>query len=141
MIPWLRKFRAGGERCDGETGRAGERLAERFLVREKGFRVLARNWRDGREEIDLVARDRDVLVFVEVKTRAKEGLVPGYFAAVEKRKKDALRRAIRRYLKTVRDKPLTFRFDIVEVNLAAPSLKRILHFENIPLFSKGFRSR
>lgn len=123
------------------TGRRGERLAEAFLVRQKGFRILVRNWRDGREEIDLVASDRGVLVFVEVKTRRNEGRVPGYFAAVGRRKKEALQRAIRSYLRRVSDKPQSFRFDVVEVNLEAPEEKRVLHFENISLFAKSFRAR
>ena len=123
------------------TGCEGERLAEEYLVRVAGFRVLARNWRDGREEIDLVASHDGVLVFVEVKTRRSEGLVPGYYAAVDGRKKDALRRAIRTYLRRLRDKPRSFRFDVVEVNLEGPPDRRILHFENIPLFAKSFRAR
>ena len=131
----------GGEPASRRTGCEGEFLAEDHLVRVKGFRVLARNWRDGREEIDLVASQDGVLVFVEVKTRRSEGLVPGYYAAMARRKKDALRRAIRTYLRRMRDKPISFRFDVVEVNLEAPPERRILHFENIPLFRKSFRAR
>lgn len=51
----------------------------KFLITTAGYRILARNWRnprDRRDELDLVALDRDVLVFVEVKTRAKEAKVP-----------------------------------------------------------------
>lgn len=131
----------GPEPASRITGRTGERMAEAYLVREKGFRILVRNWRDGREEIDLVARHRGVLVFVEVKTRRGEGRVPGYFAAVGRRKKEALRRAVRSYLRRIPDKPITFRFDVVEVNLEAPPDKGVLHFENISLFGKSFRAR
>ncbi len=49
-------------------GDAGERLVERALT-ERGWRVIARNWRGASGEIDLVALDGDVLVIVEVKTR------------------------------------------------------------------------
>jgi putative endonuclease len=105
--------------------------------------VVAANWRnprDRREEIDLVVRDGDVLVFVEVKTRAPGALVPGYHA-VNARKRRVLQRAIRSYLKQLPEKPRTFRFDIVEVVLprGADSPLEILHFENVPLFPKGFR--
>ena len=49
-------------------GRRGERLAEEFLT-DAGLVILDRNWRCPQGEIDLVARDGDELVFVEVKTR------------------------------------------------------------------------
>ncbi len=49
-------------------GRRGERLAERFLT-DAGLLILDRNWRCPQGEIDLVARDGDELVFIEVKTR------------------------------------------------------------------------
>ena len=127
-------------------GPRGERLAAEWLARERGFRVVARNWRnprDRREEIDLICRDHGVLVFVEVKTRAAGALVPGYHA-VDQRKKRVLRRAGEAYLRALREKPVTFRFDVVEVSLppappgsrtAAPP-PEILHFENVPLFPK-----
>lgn len=51
-----------------ELGRRGERLAERHLL-ARGYRLVERNWRCRHGEIDLVVRDGDALVFVEVKTR------------------------------------------------------------------------
>lgn len=51
-----------------ELGRRGERLAERHLL-ARGYRLVERNWRCRQGEIDLVVRDGDALVFVEVKTR------------------------------------------------------------------------
>ncbi len=50
------------------TGAAGEELACRALE-ERGYRVVERNWRTARGEVDVVARDGDCWVFVEVKTR------------------------------------------------------------------------
>jgi putative endonuclease len=50
-----------------ERGQLGEKLAESYL-REKGYRILARNFRAGRGEIDLIAQDGEILVFVEVKS-------------------------------------------------------------------------
>lgn len=52
-----------------ELGARGERIAERHLVR-RGLTVLDRNWRCAQGEIDLVLRDGDEVVFVEVKTRS-----------------------------------------------------------------------
>jgi len=55
-------------RKNNETGARGERLAEEYL-REKGYFILNRNWHYVHKEVDLIARDGDTLVFVEIKTR------------------------------------------------------------------------
>ena len=143
MLALLRRLFELTSRENAETGAAAEAAAARWLEGERGFRIVARNWRnpdDRREEIDLVARDGDVLVFVEVKARARGALVPGYYA-VNRRKKNVLRRAITAYLRRLRDKPRTFRLDVVEVVPSADGKgsPEVLHFENIPLFPKHFR--
>jgi len=123
------------------AGDSGERAAEVYLCERLGFTILARNWRnprDLREELDLVCRDGDILVFVEVKARAGDALVPGYFA-VDRRKRAAVRRAARAYLAGLAKMPRTFRFDVVEV--ATAPAPEVLHFENVPLFGKDFRGR
>ena len=124
------------------SGEDGERRAADWLQRERRFALIARNWRnphDRREEIDLVCRDGETLVFVEVKTRAADALVPGYYA-VNRRKKRVLERAARSYLAQLRERPRTFRLDVVEVAFSEPgTAPQILHFENVPLFSKAFR--
>lgn len=121
-----------------ERGDLGERIAADYLSKEKKFRVLVRNWRSGRDEIDLVCRDRDSLVFVEVKTRTGGGLVPGYFA-VNRKKKEALLRVCRAYVRKLSVKPRTFRFDVVEVALWADRAPDIHHFETVRLFPKDLR--
>ena len=113
-------------------GAWGENKAAEFLQGEKGFRILERNWRSGKEEIDLIAYDGEVLVFVEVKTRNAGGLVPGYYS-VNKRKKKALRRAIWAYLRQFRRRPRTYRLDVVEVNRHSDEYCEVLHFSNIPI--------
>ena len=124
------------------AGDVGEHAAAEWLQRERGVRIILRNWRnprDRREEIDLVCRDGEVLVFVEVKARAAGALVPGYYA-VDEKKKRILRRAIKTYLAQLTEKPRTFRFDVVEVALPVQGAPReILHFENVPLFAKHFQ--
>jgi putative endonuclease len=122
------------------VGARGERLAAAFL-QHKGFRVVARNWRDPRDrrdELDLICRDDDVLVFVEVKTRAAHALVPGFYA-VDQRKKKVVRRTATAYLRALATRPQTVRFDVVEVAVQADGAVEVLHFENIALFPKGFR--
>jgi putative endonuclease len=134
------KVRVVARRLRGEpvpTGEAGEKAAEKHLVQTKGLKVLARNWRHGRDELDLVCRDGDLLVFVEVKTRRSGAKVPGYFA-VNQRKKKALMRAIRAYRARLSPKPKAIRFDVVEVEWGGKAPGTIRHFENVPIFSKGF---
>jgi putative endonuclease len=114
-----------------------------WLRRNRGYAVVTRNWRnprDQREEIDLVMRDGDILVFVEVKARVAGALVPGYFT-VNARKKRILGRAIRSYLAQLRTRPVTFRFDVVEIILPLAergTAPEVLHFANVPLFPKHF---
>lgn len=52
-----------------ETGARGEQLAEVYL-KDHGYEILCRNWRCGHKEIDLIALDNGLLVFVEIKTRS-----------------------------------------------------------------------
>ena len=52
-------------------GNKGENMAVRYLAGE-GFAVLECNWRSGRKEIDIIAKEQDVLVFIEVKSRRNE---------------------------------------------------------------------
>lgn len=151
MWVWLNNLIRGGRRAAGYSattarGAAGERTAAVWLERERGFRTIARNWRnpqDEREELDLVCRDSEVLVFVEVKTRAPGALVSGYHA-VNQRKRDTLRRAALAYLRRLPPpmRPRTFRFDVVEVESVAKggsAATTVRHFENVPLFRKHDR--
>lgn len=72
-------------------GRWGERVAERHYRRD-GYRVLARNWRCGSGEIDLILEHAGTIVFCEVKTRSSEAF--GHPAeAVDQRRQGRLRRA------------------------------------------------
>lgn len=52
-------------------GKKGEMLAARYLL-DKGYAILEYNWRYGHKEVDIIAMQRDVLVFVEVKSRATD---------------------------------------------------------------------
>jgi putative endonuclease len=112
------------------TGAWGEKQAARML-RKKRYRILGKRVRVGaREEIDLVARDGDVLVFVEVKTRAREDF--GRPAdAVDRKKRQMLSKAAVHYLKRLRYPPVYFRFDVVEViGNEGEGQPRVHHIEN-----------
>ncbi len=102
-------------RKHGDIGRHGEDLAHRWL-RARGFRIVARNWRppQGGGEIDIIAREDDWLVFVEVKTRTT-----GEWAAPERdvngEKIQALRRAARDYMRRTYADESRIRFDAISV--------------------------
>ena len=79
-----------------EIGTYGEKVAAAFL-RKRGYRILTRNYRTLEGEIDLICRCRDLLVFVEVRTRATTDF--GRPAeTIDTRKQEALRRTARRYM-------------------------------------------
>jgi len=102
-----------GERI--ALGRMGEELASRRL-QKLGYEILETNYRCSLGEIDLVARDGDVLVFVEIKTRRNRALGEAK-EAVHKRKQGQLSRAALAYLKSRKLWGAKARFDVVAVNV------------------------
>ena len=102
----------------GKTARWGEALAALFL-RLKGYRIEARNWRCTLGEIDIIALDRDTLVFVEVKTRAGRS-AGSPEEAVTPAKQRRLALLAQAYLGARRDETPPCRFDVVAVDGAAP---------------------
>jgi putative endonuclease len=101
-------------------GRRGEDLAHRFL-RRHGLIIVARNFhqRSGRGELDIVAWDRQTLVFVEVKSRASaEFGGPGRAVGTDKEKD--LRRAAGEYLRRSGAAREQARFDLVNIVLSDP---------------------
>jgi putative endonuclease len=128
---WFWGMRGGPQTAASERGRLGEEAAAR-LARERGWKIVARNWRHGRDELDLVAWDGDVLVFAEVRAREARALVSGYHS-VTQRKKRALARAIDAYRRGMARPPAHFRFDIVEVKVSDGAAGEVLLHTNIPL--------
>lgn len=96
-------------------GELGERAAKKHL-KKLGLKFLTANFKSKRGEIDLVFRDQDCLVFVEVKTRSDESWTRPA-AAVNARKKRLLSLTALDYLKRLKDPQVKIRFDIVEVLL------------------------
>jgi putative endonuclease len=109
-------------------GQASELLAERFL-QAKGYRILARNLRTSLGELDLVADDHGVLVFVEVKARATETF-GGAVLAVDRRKRAKLTRLASQYLSQCHLSDRACRFDVVLVQGNPPSQGLIEHLQN-----------
>lgn len=92
-------------------GQRGEELAEAEL-RRRGMKILARNWRYRHKEVDLIAEDGDVVVFVEVKTRRGTEF-GGPLAAVTWRKQRHLTTAAAAFLTERRWMARPSRFDVV----------------------------
>jgi putative endonuclease len=119
--------RVAGRHATRAVGQSGEALAARFLE-GRGMRIVGRNLRSRLGEIDMVARDRATVVFVEVKTRHGSGGDPPH-AAVDRRKRARLARLARAYLARRRLGDVASRFDVVAVTLdPAGGRARFDHF-------------
>jgi putative endonuclease len=109
-------------------GELGEHAARQYL-RNAGLKFLVANFRSDRGEIDLICRDADCLVFVEVKTRSSESwLRPA--AAVNARKRRLLTLTALDYLRLIKNPPVKVRFDIVEVILQNGTVSEVRHLPN-----------
>jgi putative endonuclease len=118
-------------------GELGERAAKRHLQRQ-GLKFLTANFRSPRGEIDLIMRDGDCLVFVEVKARSSE-VWARPAAAVDKERRGRLTRAALDYLRLLKNPPVKIRFDIVEVLLTDGAVQIIRHLPNTFSLSKPYR--
>ncbi len=108
-----------------ETGQKGEALARQYLE-QKGYRILEANWRYRRSEVDLIAMDGPVLVFVEVKTRATSAFgQPEEF--VTRRKERLLTEAAIAYMEAI-GHDWELRFDIISILYRNEQDYRIEHF-------------
>ncbi|GAA4332491.1 YraN family protein [Streptomyces venetus] len=119
------------QRARSAMGKYGESLAARRLA-EAGLTVLERNWRSGRAgEIDIVARDGDVLVVCEVKTR-RAGPFEHPMAAVTPRKAERLRDLAERWIQTHGGAPPGgVRIDVVGVLLPARGAAVVEHVRGV----------
>ena len=121
-----------------DIGRYGEDVAAKHL-KEKGFRILARNRHEGRNEIDIIAENREFIVFVEVKARKATGSYTYDYGAPADAVTPAKRRrtveAARAYLYKSKTEKAP-RFDVIEVYLGDtsltnnPAILRIEHLED-----------
>src|ERR1043166_8582938 len=110
-------------------GALGEKLARKFL-RKNGYKILYRNFH-GRSggEIDIVARDDDTLVFVEVKTRGGETFGRPV-AAVDQAKRRRIARGGLAWLRMLDNPEILFRFDVVEIVIAGDANPQVELIKN-----------
>src|SRR5688572_13459625 len=132
----LRETRARTEHL--RRGRLGERAARTHL-RRLGLKFLTANFR-GRGETDLVFRDGEVLVFVEVKTRSNEQWIRPA-RAVDLRKQRLLTQTALDYLRLLKYPKVNIRFDIVEVLLREGRVHEIRHLADTFRMSRPYRYR
>jgi putative endonuclease len=118
-------------------GKLGETAARRRLKR-LGLKFLTANFKSDRGEIDLIFRDHDCLVFVEVKTRSSEAWTRPA-AAVNARKRRLLTQTALDYLRQLKNPMVKTRFDIVEVLLTDGKVREVRHLPNSFPMEKPYR--
>ena len=118
-------------------GQRGE-VAARKHLQSLGLKFLIANYKSRRGEIDLVFRDKDCLVFVEVKTRSSEDWMRPA-DAVNQKKKHSLTRCAFDYLRELRNPSIKHRFDIVEVLMQEDVVTEIRHLPNSFTLTKPYR--
>ncbi len=117
-----------GDRRRLLLGRWGEELAAAHLE-SAGYRILARNWRTRRGEVDIIAEDGEVIAFVEVKTR--KGRAYGLpEEALTRRKADRLQNLAQQYMMEHELHDHDWRIDLVAVELDSQGM--LLRCEHVP---------
>lgn len=111
---------------NSELGIAGERLAHDFLV-NKGYKILEKNWRSGKAEVDLIATADNTTIFVEVKTR-RNNFFSEPESAVNAQKQNLLAKAAGDYL-AQNNMEGEIRFDVISIILNGNE-SEITHFED-----------
>lgn len=111
-----------------KLGEEGELLAIE-LLKNKGFEIVKKNYRFGKGEIDIIAKEKDFIVFIEVKTR--ENLNYGEpEEAITKSKQKQLRKIAQCYLAEKKIVDYNCRFDVIGILLEKGKMPRINHIEN-----------
>lgn len=118
-------------------GRVGEEIAVDVLT-QKGYTVLERNFRFGHQEVDVIAADRDFIVFVEVKTRSYRSPIATYYGrparAVDITKQKNIITAAQGYLRAHPEELRQPRLDVIEIIAQTDEKgypKQILHIEHL----------
>jgi putative endonuclease len=110
-------------------GRWGETQAADFL-RGKGYVILAKNVRTPYGEIDIIAQTKEMLVFVEVKTRSTDRYGPPE-ASITPQKREHLIASAQAYLQTSPDPDIDWRIDVIAIrNIESEDQPEIIQFEN-----------
>jgi len=111
-----------------EIGRLGEELAVKFLLKA-GYVILEQNWRFKKAEIDIIAKDQETLVFIEVKSRSNISFgQPEEF--VDDSKESMMMDSAQRYMEMI-EYDWEIRFDIISVVFdKSLKVRKIDHFKD-----------
>lgn len=109
-------------------GAYGEQLAGKYL-RQNGYKIKAANFKTYTGEIDVIALKKDVLCFIEVKTRQVGGMFPPA-DAVDVHKQENIRSCASVYINKWAPNTKNMRFDIIEVIVDGREFKSLNHIEN-----------
>ena len=110
-----------------DIGNAGEQLARTFLE-QKGYVILETNWRYKRAEVDIIAKEGEVLVFIEVKTRSTDAFgKPEEF--ITPYKENLLIAAAAAYMEQIGHE-WAIRFDIISIIYRSAQHFQMEHFED-----------
>ncbi len=113
-----------------ELGKWGEEIAAAF-VEKKGYEILLRDWKSGHHDLDIIAKDEDTLVIIEVKTR-RNRLFGNPEEAIDYKKRQSLQSAINHFVKSHRiNAPI--RFDIISIVGMIGSIPEIDHIKDVTL--------
>ena len=115
-----------------KTGKTGEEKAVAFLKRN-GYRIVERNFRNRLGEIDIVAKDKDVVCFVEVRTRRGPEKHGQALESIGRLKRQRLSKLALSYLRGAGGEEQRARFDVISVSLWDPAQEVILLKDAFPL--------
>lgn len=110
-------------------GRQGEQLAAQYL-RKKGYSIIDSNFTTPLGEIDIICKYKDLLIFIEVKTRTTRYIAP--YLAVDYKKRLHAKRAIAMYVKSKKVHTMKLRYDIISIVITGET-PIIEHIENVEL--------
>jgi putative endonuclease len=110
------------------TGEKGERIACKYL-KKSGIKILERNYRAVRGEIDIVGRDDDCLVFIEVKTNSTPSNIPPELR-VNTAKQKQIGKIARAYLQEKEQYDIDCRFDVIGVTIEEDGKAVVNHIKN-----------
>ena len=110
-----------------DLGKKGEDIAVDHLVKN-GYKILKRNWKAGKLEVDIIAENKDFCIFIEVKTRSEDYLVPPS-AAVNREKQRSIIFCADKYVRW-NNVSREIRFDVITVTMMQDETFRVEHIEN-----------
>ena len=113
-----------------KVGQYGEILAKKFLI-NKGYSIIDQNIQEGRQEIDILAKIKDIFVFIEVKTRASDTYGTAE-DAINRRKTANLKKGVKKYIDRKEIDANYIRVDLIAIDIDRTSKKaNIKHYIDI----------